>query len=138
MKALVLAIALAVLSACAASACERVVENHSGGVIMSVAAEVAAERCKVRLRGQINSAGTLWLGARDVCLEPSVTAEFEGPRSAVFFPLSPVDFQFYSRVIAGHYNAPLARWYMATGRYGFHTIKADELIRIGYKACSDD
>lgn len=126
---------LAVLSGCSAQACERVIEHGEGGIILNVAAEVAAEKCSVRLRGQINSADTLWLGARDVCVEPSVRMEFHGPRNYGLFRLSPVDFQYYSQVVADHYPKPLADWYMAAGRYGFWTIRASELVRLGVKAC---
>jgi hypothetical protein len=130
-----------VFGTAAASQQVLVIGNDMGGIIGSRADEVQrinAAGTRVEIRGDIClSSCTMYLGAGDVCVSPETDFGFHGPS---FFgaDLPPPEFEFWSRVIARHYNAPLREWFMREARYRqirHYTVTGSELIRIGYPSC---
>jgi hypothetical protein len=83
---------------------------------------------RFRIRGRCQSACTMLLSIKNVCVERSARVRFHGGRS----PLSTAQMK-------GHYN-PRLRGYLDAGGHmdttNFHTISGSELIsRFGYKEC---
>lgn len=122
----------------------KVVRNDFGGRIAVRAAEVArlsSAGVRVEIRGHTClSACTMYLGVREVCVEPGVTFGFHAP-SLYGAQLSDRDFTYWSGVIAAHYPEPIRGWYLATARdttTGFHRVSGAELIRHGVPACRKD
>lgn len=118
-----------------------VIGNDMGGIVGARAAEVQrinASGARVEIRGDVClSSCTMYLGVGDVCVSPDTDFGFHGPS---FFgaDLPPRDFEYWSKVIASHYNAPLQDWFMSEARYRqlwHYTVTGEELIRIGYQAC---
>lgn len=118
-----------------------VVGNDLGGIVSARAMEVQRINMtgtRVEIRGDIClSSCTMYLGAGDVCVSPDTDFGFHGPS---FFgaTLPEEDFEYWSRVIANHFNAPLREWFMREARYRqlrHYTVTGQELIRIGYPAC---
>jgi hypothetical protein len=118
-----------------------VIGNDMGGIVGTRAAEVQrinASGARVEIRGDIClSSCTMYLGAGNVCVSPDTDFGFHGPS---FFgaDLPPRDFEYWSQVIANHYNAPLREWFMREARYRqlwHYTLSGEELIRIGYPSC---
>jgi hypothetical protein len=89
----------------------------------------------VQIVGHCESACTMYLGARDVCVTPDARLIFHGP-SWYGIPMARVDFDVASRYIAGHYPASLSAWFMETGRFGRYGIDGSEIIANGWaKTC---
>lgn len=91
----------------------------------------------VQLRGECMSACTMYLALPQVCVAANATFGFHGP-SFYGIPLSDHDFNYWSDVIAAHYPAPIAEWYMAEARYSMNRtrrIRGSELIRMGIPEC---
>lgn len=118
-----------------------VIGNDIGGIVGNRAAEVQrikAAGTRVEIRGDIClSSCTMYLGAGDVCISPDTDFGFHGPS---FFgaDLPPGEFEFWSQVIADHYNPPLREWFMREARYRqiwHYTVTGEELIRLGYPSC---
>jgi hypothetical protein len=118
-----------------------VVGNDMGGIVRTRAVEVQqinATGTRVEIRGDIClSSCTMYLGAGNVCVSPETDFGFHGPS---FFgaDLPPRDFEYWSLVMASHYNAPLREWFMREARFRqltHYTVTGQELIRIGYPAC---
>lgn len=118
-----------------------VIGNDLGGVVGWRAAEIErinAAGTRVEIRGDVCiSSCTMYLGAGNVCVSPDTDFGFHGPS---FFgaDLPPQDFEYWSQVIASHYNAPLRDWFMREARYRQirqYTVTGTELIRIGYPSC---
>ncbi|WP_170790158.1 hypothetical protein [Ruegeria lacuscaerulensis] len=93
---------------------------------------------RVELRGRIcYSTCTMFLGLPGTCVTPDTIFGFHGP-SRHGRPLSALDFQYFSEVMAEFYPEPIKTWFMETGRNrirGVHKIKGSELIRLGVLAC---
>ena len=111
--------------------------DDQGGMVRERASEVAQLRqskTRVEIRAsRCLSSCTMYLGAGDVCVNPSTTFGFHGP-SYYGAPLSPDRFEYWSNVIASHYPATLRVWYMATGRFkkiGYYRIKGGNIIELG-------
>ena len=118
-----------------------VIGNDMGGIVGNRAAEIQrinATGARVEIRGDVCvSSCTMYLGVGDVCVSPDTDFSFHGPS---FFgaDLPPRDFDYWSQVIASHYNAPLRDWFMREARFrNFRpiTLSGQELIRIGYPSC---
>ncbi len=118
-----------------------VISNDRGGLVGRRAAEIAQLRRSgqaVEITGSVClSTCTMYLGLPDVCVNPSTTFGFHGP-TYWGASLSSNDFEYWSRVIASHYPAPLANWYMQTGRYktnDLYRMRGSDLIRLGVPSC---
>lgn len=68
------------------------------------------------------------------CVEPSATLVFHGP-SYYGLPLSEIEFDYWSKVIASHYPPSLAEWYMIEGRYTNTSMTGQEVIDLGARKC---
>ncbi|WP_420569031.1 hypothetical protein [Thalassovita sp.] len=119
----------------------RVVQNDRGGVVGNRAKEIAkiqARHQRVEIRGKVClSSCTMYLGAGDVCVDPSTKFGFHGP-SFYGKSLEPHQFEYWSAVIASYYPARLREWYMSEGRYksdGYYTMYGAQLIRLGIAQC---
>ncbi|NRB19961.1 MAG: hypothetical protein HRU33_21040 [Rhodobacteraceae bacterium] len=119
-----------------------IVSNYRGGLVRHRANEIAwlrnsRQHVEIRLSRCMSSC-TMYLGAGDVCINPSTTFGFHGP-TYYGQALSPDRFEYWSRLIASHYPEPLARWFMETGRYkttGYYRIKGNKIIQMGgYPTC---
>ncbi|KIC31982.1 hypothetical protein [Leisingera sp. ANG-M7] len=94
---------------------------------------------RVEIRGRVcYSTCTMFLGLPGACVDPATTFGFHGP-SRGGRRLTQEKFDYFSRVMAQYYPAPLQSWFMAEGRNrisGVHKIKGSEIIRMGVPACS--
>ncbi|MDC0660368.1 hypothetical protein N6L27_20375 [Leisingera sp. SS27] len=94
---------------------------------------------RVEIRGKVcYSTCTMFLGLPGACVDPATTFGFHGP-SRGGRRLTQEKFDYFSRVMAQYYPAPLQSWFMAEGRNrisGVHKIKGSEIIRMGVPACS--
>jgi hypothetical protein len=118
-----------------------VVGNDLGGIVGTRATEIRqinAAGTRVEIRGDVClSSCTMYLGAGNVCVSPETDFGFHGP-SFFGVTLPPREFEYWSRVIARHYNEPLREWFMNEARYRqirHYTVTGSELIRIGYPSC---
>lgn len=121
-----------------------IVRNDRGGLVSSRVKEVAALRASgraVEIRGQVClSSCTLYLALPQTCVDTRTTFGFHGP-SHYGQKLSARDFEYWSQVIAEHYPAPLAKWYLHKGRdkvFSYYRIRGAELVRLGLRACDTD
>lgn len=93
---------------------------------------------RVEIRGKVcYSTCTMFLGLPGACVDPATTFGFHGP-SRGGRRLTQEKFDYFSRVMAQYYPAPLQSWFMAEGRNrisGVHKIKGSEIIRMGVPAC---
>lgn len=119
-----------------------VVREHQGGRVYGVSADVEdinALGLPVRIVGHhCNSACTLFLGAKDVCVSPSTLFGFHQPRAeAGKPPLAQDKITAASRHMSKHYKPGLKTWWVSTGSQSKQLVyvTGKELIRIGYKAC---
>lgn len=101
-----------------------------------------ADGTRIEIRfGICASACTLYLSADDVCVTPSTTLIFHGPRPlsslGLLKPreLEPDVFERWSKVVAAYYPEWLRDWYLETGRYGEHSVSGKELIKHGVRQC---
>lgn len=120
-----------------------IVTNDRGGLVRDRANEIVQLRnSQLRVEIRANrclSSCTMYLGAGDVCVNPSTTFGFHGP-SYYGQALSPDRFEYWSQLISGHYPEPLRNWFMETGRYktsGYYRIKGSQIIELGgYPTCT--
>lgn len=120
-----------------------VVVRDNGGLLEERMRHLSALRRsgqRVEIRGQCVSACTLYLGLPRTCVSPDTVMGFHGPQSELYgIALPPAEFEYWSRVMADHYPAPLRRWFLAEGRHeimGVHRIRGRELIRLGVPECA--
>ncbi|MBB3995694.1 hypothetical protein GGR95_003358 [Sulfitobacter undariae] len=95
------------------------------------------ERKRVEIHGTCNSACTMYLGLPTVCVSPSASFGFHGPKG-VNGPLPPDAFEHWSRVMSQGLPPSLERWFMQQARYvrsGFLRISGKQLINMGYARC---
>lgn len=128
-------------TASAAGQTPYVVANDWGGSIRDRLIELRDLRSSgrpVEIRGHICfSSCTMLLGLPNTCISPNTTFGFHGP-SRSGQPLSPEQFDKYSRIIAANYPQALTNWYMKTGRNrikSLYKIKGRKLIRMGLRSC---
>lgn len=127
------------LAACAAY----VVPSDRGGSLADRLLQLEAlQRSNVRIeiRGKLcYSTCTMYLGLPGTCVVPETIFGFHGP-SRNGQRLAQEDFDYFSRLMADYYPAPLADWFMAEGRYtirGVHKMTGAEMIRRGMaEACA--
>lgn len=120
-----------------------IVVRDNGGLLVERMRHLSALRRsgqRVEIRGQCVSACTLYLGLPRTCVSRDIVMGFHGPQSELYgIALPPDEFEYWSRVMADHYPAPLRRWFLAEGRHeimGVHRIRGRELIRLGVPECS--
>ena len=114
--------------------------NDMGGDVGARANRIAAMRASgqsVAIRGpSCYSACTMYLSLPGSCVSRKAKFGFHRP-SYYGSTLPPEKFEFWSRIIAAHYPAPLQSWYMAEGRHSvaLQMISGTELIRLGVTEC---
>lgn len=93
---------------------------------------------KVEIRGQVClSSCTMFLGARNVCVNPNTVFGFHGP-SNFGRPLPRDQFDFWSNVMSRNFPASLRNTFMATWRHridGYESVTGAQLIRQGFRSC---
>lgn len=100
----------------------------------SVVAQYNASGERFRIDGHCQSACTMFLSIRNVCVSPGATLLFHAGGT----PKYGVDPR-YTQMMASTYNSALQQ-YLTAGHYmdtlAFHTISGSEIIkRFGYPAC---
>lgn len=120
-----------------------IVSNDQGGPVESRLREIAQLRSagtRVEIRGQCDSACTMFLGLPNACVAQSSRLGFHGPQSQYYgISLPPEEFEYWSRVMADHYPGAIRAWFMAEARQttmGLITISGSDAIRMGARACS--
>ena len=120
-----------------------IVRNDLGGRIDRRAAWVQTLRdrgARVEIRGRVClSACTLFLGAKRVCIDADTVFGFHAP-SLWGQPLDGPSFDYWSDMIASHYNPPLRQWYLEVARHrvhGYHRLSGRQLIELGYEPCRE-
>lgn len=106
------------IAAAAVATCEHVIEHDEGGRVDRYAQIVATEDCRVRITGLCESASTMYLGAKNVCVASSARFIFHRPRNRFFGELPPVEFARAVNVISSFFPRHLATYYRATVIYG--------------------
>lgn len=119
-----------------------IVRNDMGGGLESRLRKIAQLRAagtRVEIRGQCTSACTMFLGLPNACVARSSRLGFHGPQSQHYgISLPPDEFEYWSRVMADHYPAPIRAWFMSEARQttmGLSTISGAEAIRMGARPC---
>ncbi len=119
-----------------------IVRNDLGGSVAERLTMIAALRNdgrRVEIRGQCASACTMYLGLPNACVSRASQLGFHGPESQFYgISLPPDEFEYWSRVMASNYPAPIARWFMAEARQttmGIITISGAQAIKMGAQAC---
>lgn len=101
----------------------------------AIVGQYNASKERFRIDTNCRSACTMFLGIRNVCIEPGATLQFHAGGSMRSGRIN----HAYTQRMLRRYNAPLRRYltanhYMDT--HEFHSISGDELIqRFGYRAC---
>lgn len=112
-----------------AAATALVITHDEGGRVDHYAARIAAETRPVVIDGLCESACTMYLGARDVCVTDKARFIFHRPRNSFLGELPPVAFWQAVDTISSHYPDRLATWYRAVVVHGgFHTITGQQMI----------
>lgn len=123
------------------SAPQITIRSDMGGDVGARANKIRAMRASgqaVAIRGpSCYSACTMYLSLPGSCISRKARFGFHRP-SYYGAALSPERFEFWSRVIASHYPAPLQSWYMAEGRHSIslRMFSGADLIRMGVSECS--
>ena len=100
--------------------------------------DLEAAGTPVRVRGDCQSACTLYLGLSRTCVEPGSLWMFHGPRAPDGAPALPPEWvERYAQGMAELYPAPLAAWFLAEGRHGDHWLSGAQVIALGAQACGD-
>lgn len=118
-----------------------VVTNDRGGALhdrLVQMGELRVTETPVVITGRVcASSCTMLLGLPRVCVSPRTRFGFHGP-SRNGRPLSSEHFDYFSRVMAQNYPAPVRRWFMDDARHSIRKPKwltGAELIRLGVRAC---
>ncbi|SNR73757.1 hypothetical protein [Puniceibacterium sediminis] len=145
----VLPLGLSSLAASQASAAQKwvqsgrvlVIGNDRGGLLKDRARLVEQLRRdgrKVEIRGNLClSSCTMFLGARNVCVNPNTVFGFHGP-SSYGRPLPRDQFDFWSNVMSRNFPAKLRGVFMASWRHridGYESVSGAQLIRQGFRSC---
>nr|WP_319247771.1 hypothetical protein [uncultured Celeribacter sp.] len=119
-----------------------VVRDDFGGSVkkrMRQIRELNAANRPIEIRGNVcMSSCTMFLGARQVCVDPKTTFVFHGP-FRYFSRLSPREFEFWSVTIASYYPKPIHDWYLREGRHKVLRVfemTGKEVMRHGIPACA--
>lgn len=106
---------------------------------LSLITALRSDGRRVEIRGQCASACTLFLGLPNACVTRASQLGFHGPQSQYYgISLPPDQFEYWSRVMASNYPAPIARWFMAEARkttMGLITISGAQAIQMGAHPC---
>src|SRR5580658_1841716 len=104
------------------------------GQFQQVIAQYNASGERFRIDGHCQSACTMFLSIRNVCVSPGATLLFHAGGTAAS-GVSPA----YTQMMAGTYNAALRQYLMDNhfmDTLAFHAISGSEIIkRFGYPAC---
>lgn len=119
-----------------------VVGNDRGGYLHDRLIELGnlqRNGTRVQIRGKVcYSTCTMYIGLSGTCVDPSTTFGFHGP-SKSGRRLDPQQFDYFSKVMADYYPAPLKDWFMRKGRHqisGVYKMKGTELIKMGVQSCA--
>ena len=119
-----------------------IVNNDLGGSVeerLTMIAALRNEGRRIEIRGQCASACTMYLGLPNTCVSRSSRLGFHGPQSQYYGISLPSDqFEYWSRVMASNYPAPIAQWFMSQARettMGLITISGAQAIKMGAHAC---
>lgn len=130
------------ISAPVAAQSALIVQNDLGGSVeerLTMIAALRNEGRRVEIRGQCASACTMYLGLPNACVSRASQLGFHGPQSQYYgISLPPDQFEYWSRVMASNYPAPIAQWFMAQARQttmGIITISGSQAIKMGAHPC---
>lgn len=119
-----------------------IVRNDLGGSVEARLIMIAAlrnEGRRIEIRGECASACTMYLGLPNACVSRAAQLGFHGPQSQYYgISLPPDEFEYWSRVMASYYPAPIALWFMSQARettVGLITISGLQAIKMGAHAC---
>jgi len=119
-----------------------VIRQDSGGSVETRLRQIAQLRkagTRIEIRGQCQSACTMFLGLPNACVARSSRLGFHGPQSQYYgISLPPDDFEYWSRVMADHYPQDIRAWFMDEARQttmGLITITGADAIKMGARAC---
>jgi hypothetical protein len=118
-----------------------VINGDRGGSVRERYGEIQqinnlGQRVEIR-RGSCMSSCTMFLGAQNVCVTPTVVFGFHGPYR-FGSKLTQAEFDLWSNVISEHYPSAIKAWYMASARYNTRNptkLSGAELIRLGVQRC---
>lgn len=123
MKTLLLASALAVLSAC-----------DEGGPVVDRADRIIEAPHVGPLPPVCMSACAMELASPHACVDPESAFNFHGPESATR-ALTDEEYAFYVSFIASHYPTALARWYETVGHKTNTWMSGAQVIALGARQC---
>lgn len=93
----------------------------------------------VEIRGNCQSACTMYLGLPDVCVAPGAILGFHGPRTSIpGIPLPRREWDRVTMLMAREYPPQIARWFLKIARYHISDmlmITGREAIRTGARPC---
>ena len=119
-----------------------VIKNDRGGLVTRYIDRIKDLRRTgqpVEIRGEVClSSCTMYLGLPQTCISRKTSFGFHGP-SSYGAPLDQKTFDRWSRIIASHYPAPLAEWFMNDARHSIWNVRhvrGSELIRMGIRECA--
>ena len=119
-----------------------IVRHDLGGNVqerLSMIAALRNEGRRVEIRGQCASACTMYLGLPNACVSRASRLGFHGPQSQFYgVSLPPDEFEYWSRIMASNYPAPIANWFMAEARettMELVTMSGAQAIKMGAHAC---
>lgn len=135
--------ALTLLAQPGSAAQTYIVKNDYGGVIqdrMREFKQIRKKGLRVEVRGRVcMSSCTMFIGLPDVCVDPKTIFGFHGPRRTWFRKANPVQFAYYSDLMASYYPEPLKSWFMETARHrmvGVYRLSGQQLIDMGVPECT--
>lgn len=119
-----------------------VIREDRGGGLAERLAQIETLRKsgeRIEIAGWCASSCTLYLALPNTCVRASARLGFHGPQSQFYgIGLPPAEFDHWSRIMAAHYPAPLAGWFMREGRHEILDVirlSGREVIRMGAKEC---
>jgi hypothetical protein len=119
-----------------------VIQSDRGGNVEARVHQIEQLRkagTKVEIRGRCDSACTMLIGLPKACVAHTARLGFHGPQSQYYgISLSPHQFEYWSRVMAGYYPRAIRARFMAEWRQttmGLHVITGAQAIRMGARAC---
>jgi hypothetical protein len=118
-----------------------VVLNDQGGLLRPRREKIKEMKISgqaVRIKGNCNSACTMYLPLPNTCVYPKARIGFHGPFTLWGKKMTPKAFDYWSAVMAEDFRKPLHDWFMNESRYkknGFRVLSGATLIGMGYTEC---
>lgn len=81
------------------------------------------------------SAQIMLVSVPGACVQSGAGFEFHGPAWADGRDMTDIEHYAWSKEIARHYPAKLARWFMETGRFATYRVKGSWVISMGARSC---